>query len=76
MSNHITMNDLFDQLGLPSSDDAINQFIGSHKSIPANISLDKAACWSKAQSQFLEESWQEDSDWVGVIEELSERLRD
>lgn len=75
MSNHKTMKDLFDQLGLPSSDDGIDQFIESHQSIPANLLLYKAEGWSKAQSQFLDEAWHEDSDWVGVIEELNERLR-
>ena len=64
---------LFEQLGLQSNDDAIAKFIHDHK-LKNHEALDQAAFWSSSQSAFLRESWINDSDWVGVIDQLNSAL--
>lgn len=68
-----TLVALFDQLGLESSDSAIEGFIQHHQ-LDQGISLRRAHFWTKAQRQFIDESWQEDSDWCELIDQLNARL--
>jgi hypothetical protein len=69
-----TLSALFMQLGLDSSDTAINEFIHNHH-VPQNEPLDTASFWTPAQAQFIRESWHEDADWAGVIDQLDTLLR-
>ncbi len=69
-----TLENLFDQLGLESDDNAIDDFIFSHP-LGQRGSLKQARFWTLAQRQFIEESWQEDSDWCEVIDQLDSLLR-
>ncbi len=61
---------LFVQLGLRSSNEAIADFISHHK-LQGNESIDQADFWTPGQAEFFREAWLEDSDWVGVIEQLN-----
>ncbi len=70
-----TMNDLFAQLGLPDTDNEIENFIHMHRPISANLSLEKAPFWNSGQAQFIHEALYEDSDWVELVEQLNSRLR-
>ena len=72
-SSH-TMENLFMQLGLNSSEEAIEEFISSHQ-LAANNPLDQASFWSPAQSQFIRESWQQDAEWAEVVDQLDAQLR-
>ena len=74
LSEH-TLNNLFQQLGLPDSAQEINNFIASHKGIDKMIPLHEADLWSTAQAAFLKESMEQDSDWVEVIDHLDAMLR-
>ena len=74
LSNH-TLNTLFQQLGLPDSDQEINYFIEQNKGIDKTIALHEANIWSSSQSAFLKESQEEDSDWTEVIDHLDAQLR-
>jgi len=69
-----SLENLFDQLGLDSSDSAIEDFIYSHP-LGQRGSLKQANFWNRAQRQFIEESWQEDSDWCDAIDHLDSLLR-
>ncbi|HHZ71003.1 MAG TPA: DUF2789 domain-containing protein [Methylococcaceae bacterium] len=69
------LNSLFDQLGLESTETAINDFINSHKPLPDNIELHNADFWSFAQSSFLKQAKDEDADWVEVVDQLDLMLR-
>ena len=73
-SNH-TFADLFDQLGLPSSEEEIQAFVASHRPLPENVKLTDAPFWTPAQSQFLREEYIEDADWVETIDQLNVALR-
>ncbi len=69
-----TMKTLFDQLGLASSDVAIEQFIHNNRLRP-DIPLDHAAFWSAGQAQFIREALDEDSDWSEIVDQLDAQLR-
>lgn len=69
------LKDLFDQLGLSSSGEAIEQFIASHRPLPAGVSLAEAPFWSAAQARFLREEIEEDADWAELVDQLDVLLR-
>ena len=70
-----TLTALFEQLGMPSDQASIEDFIARHSPLPAEIALQDAPFWSEAQSHFLEEGLEEDSDWAEIIDELDAQLR-
>jgi uncharacterized protein DUF2789 len=67
-------SDLFQQLGLPSSEEEIQKFCAEH-SVREEEALPDAKFWTSAQAQFLREAWHNDSDWVVVIDQLNTSLR-
>lgn len=70
-----TLNTLFEQLGLPSGQAEIENFIARHSPLPIEVAIQDAPFWSESQSHFLEEGLEEDSDWAEVIDELDALLR-
>lgn len=73
-SNHFGLSALFDQLGLPSDNDSISRFISEHNLKP-ETKLFEANFWTCAQSAFLREAIEEDSDWVEAVDHLDAELR-
>lgn len=71
-----TLATLFDQLGLPSQNSAIEQFIAVHKPLSDDLNLLEAAFWSDGQRAFLQESLAEDSDWAELVDQLDSLLRE
>lgn len=67
------MNELFAQLGLDSSDEAIDTFIENNK-LGKDDELIEADFWSDSQRAFLQEEWKSDAAWVEIIDELNIRL--
>ncbi|MBZ2170320.1 MULTISPECIES: DUF2789 domain-containing protein [Marinobacter] len=70
-----TINTLFEQLGLPSDEASVDQFISEHSPLPAGTAIQDAPFWSESQSNFLEEGLEQDSDWAEIIDELDARMR-
>lgn len=68
-------NDLFAQLGLPSDEAAMRQFIAAHTPLAAGVQLPDAPFWTPAQAAFLRESLQQDADWAELADQLSAALR-
>ncbi|ELA08077.1 hypothetical protein MOMA_05936 [Moraxella macacae 0408225] len=68
-----TINELFAQLGLDDSDEAIEQFIKTHQ-LPGDVMLNQADFWNEKQKAFLNEEWRRDAVWSLVIDDLNERL--
>ncbi len=66
---------LFDQLGLDSSEEAIEAFISKHKPLPGHIELYEADFWTRSQASFLKEMKDKDSDWCAVVDLLDTALR-
>ena len=73
---HHSLNDLFAQLGLPSDDVSIHQFIQTHRPLDTAIYLVDAPFWTPSQSAFLREQLQADADWTALVDQLSSALRD
>lgn len=69
------MTNLFLQLGLDASEQAIAQFIKAHQ-LPTTLSILDAPFWSEAQRQFLGEKIRSDGSWSIVIDQLSESLHE
>ncbi len=67
------LSTLFEQLGLPSTEEDMDAFIGAHQ-LPSDVSLAQADFWTPAQAGFLKEGWAADANWVDVIDELNVRL--
>jgi len=65
----------FDQLGLDSTDRAIEIFIENHRPLQGNIELHEANFWSRSQASFLKEEKDEDADWAEIVDQLDALLR-
>ncbi|MCV6588228.1 MAG: DUF2789 domain-containing protein [Marinobacterium sp.] len=70
-----TLNALFSQLGLPSSDRDIDRFIATHQLYSDSIPLPEATFWSPSQASFLREALEQDADWCEPVDMLDSRLR-
>tara|TARA_R110002020_G_scaffold135917_1_gene303381 strand:+ start:61 stop:300 length:240 start_codon:yes stop_codon:yes gene_type:complete len=68
-----SMNELFAQLGLDSSDEAIDNFIAENQ-LASEEKLTESSIWTDNQRMFLQEEWQKDAAWVETIDELNVRL--
>jgi len=62
-------------LGLPSENDAIDEFIASHRPIAAAMPLAEAPFWSSGQAAFINEALNADSDWAEMVDQLNSCLR-
>ncbi len=69
-----TLNNLFAQLGLPSDDVEIDNFIKTHSHLDTSLSLSEAPFWTLSQAAFLREEILKDADWAEVIDQLNARL--
>lgn len=70
--NH-SIAELFKQLGLQNTEDAISSFINTNKT-HNNVSVDQLGIWNMAQATFLKECIDDDADWAGIVDELNSRL--
>lgn len=70
-----TIHNLFAQLGLPSSEPEIQQFIERYQPLDSNIVLSEAPFWTDSQAKFLREQITKDADWAPVIDSLNACLR-
>ncbi|WXL25326.1 DUF2789 family protein [Ectopseudomonas mendocina] len=76
MTDHIpTLESLFQQLGLPSDQASIDQFLSSHSPLPNDCRLADAPFWDESQAAFLKEKILEDGVWAQAVDKLNLRLR-
>lgn len=69
------ITELFDQLGLPSSDADIQAFISAHRPLSPEVRLSEAPFWSSTQAAFLRDGIKADADWAVVVDKLDASLR-
>lgn len=69
------MTNLFLQLGLDASEEAIAEFIVKHQ-LPADVHIIDAPFWNEGQRQFIEEKLAIDATWTTVVDQLSESLHE
>ena len=67
------MNELFAQLGIDSSDEAIDSFIEKNQ-LAKEEKLIESTVWNDSQRAFLQEEWNKDAAWVEVIDDLNVRM--
>lgn len=67
------MNELFAQLGLDNSDEAIDSFVAEHQ-LSSEEKLIESDVWTDSQRMFLQEEWEKDAEWVEVIDDLNVRM--
>lgn len=73
--NDPTLTELFDQLGLASTQAAIKEFIKKNGPLPRGVVLHQARFWNASQTAFLKEAIEDDSDWSDVVDQLNIMLR-
>lgn len=69
------MSNLFKQLGLDDSDQAIANFIVQHQ-LPTDVTLADAAFWDESQRQFIVEQIKADAPWALIVDALNESLHE
>ncbi|WP_298142595.1 DUF2789 family protein [uncultured Acinetobacter sp.] len=69
----VTQELLFQQLGLDSSPEAIEQFIATHQ-LDINTPMHQADFWTTSQKDFLISHWKKDDEWAMVIDQLNEQM--
>ena len=69
-------SELFAQLGLPNDTWSIAHFLTSHTGMAQDIRLPDAPFWTASQAAFLRESLSQDSDWSGLVDQLSKALQE
>lgn len=72
-TNH-EFHELFEQLGLPSSEAEIRQFIAAHRPLPGDVKITEAPFWSDSQARLLKELLLQDADWAVVVDHLNVAL--
>lgn len=70
-----TMANLFLQLGLENSDEAISGFISTHR-LAKDTTLEQASFWTPSQAQFIKECLEHDSDWADVVDQLNVQIHE
>lgn len=68
-----TLELLFQQLGLSSGEEFIEDFIQKHQLKPGEM-MHLADFWTANQKEFLSSHWQKDDEWAIVIDNLNELL--
>lgn len=71
----LTMNSLFNQLGLKHSDPAISDFFHTAPPLSPAQPLHKSLMWNQAQADFLLQAIAEDSEWCALVDQLDVCLR-
>lgn len=66
--------ELFEQLGLPSSEQDIRNFIERHRPLPGDVKITEAPFWTDAQKALLKELLLEDADWAVPVDQLNVAL--
>jgi NAD(P)H-dependent FMN reductase len=75
--NFFRFHDLFAQLGLPNSPEAIAAFLHQHRPLSNDVLLADAPFWDESQAQFIREKKLQDApEWTQLIDQLSEALRE
>lgn len=75
MSVRPRMTNLFEQLGLASSEEAIELFIATHQ-LNAGTKISEADYWTEGQRQFLAEKIKSDGSWAIIVDQLNESLHE
>ena len=73
LPTELNLTTLFEQLGLPSDEASINDFVEAHPLDPDTKLID-ADSWSPQQAQLLKEWLRADGEEAPIVDELNVRL--
>ena len=73
---HHTLDDLFEQLGLPADAASQRRFVLQHRPLADELRLSDAPFWNGSQAAFLREQLKADGEWAMAIDSLSAMLRE
>ena len=73
LPTELNLTTLFEQLGLPSDEASINDFVEAHPLDP-DTKLIEADFWSAQQAQLLKEWLRADGEEAVIVDELNVRL--
>ncbi|WGT32351.1 DUF2789 family protein [Pseudomonas atacamensis] len=73
LPTELNLTTLFEQLGLPSDEASINDFVEAHPLDPDTKLID-ADFWSPQQAQLLKEWLRADGEEAVIVDELNVRL--
>ena len=68
-----TLTSLFEQLGLPSAEHEIEQFVQTHR-LAEHVNIVDADFWTDGQRQFLRQSLRLDAEWSPIVDDLNALL--
>jgi hypothetical protein len=68
-------SELFAQLGLPTDEGGIRDFVTRHSPLPETVRLEDAPFWTPAQAMLLRDAVLQDADWAEVVDQLNVALR-
>lgn len=68
-----TLASLFEQLGLPSAEHEIEQFVQTHR-LAEHVNIVDADFWTDGQRQFLRQSLRLDAEWSPIVDDLNAML--
>lgn len=68
-----TLASLFEQLGLPSAEHEIEQFVQTHR-LAEHVNIVDADFWTDGQRQFLRQSLRLDAEWSPIVDDLNALL--
>ena len=66
---------LFGQLGLDSTEQGVRDFINRNSPLPQGIVLHEADFWNPSQASFFKQMIDEDSNWAEIVDQLNCMLR-
>jgi hypothetical protein len=73
LPTELNLTTLFEQLGLPSDEASINDFVEAHP-LDSDTKLIEADFWSPQQAQLLKEWLRADGEEAVIVDELNVRL--
>lgn len=71
---NLTMNALFAQLGLDSTDVAVKDFARDHHPLHLTGPLHESTIWNKGQADFLKQAIAQDSNWCVLVDQPPNKL--
>ena len=64
------IENLFAQLGLGNSTDAMARFAATH-TLPKEVYVNNAPYWNDGQRHFLQDALRQDSEWTEAVDQLN-----
>lgn len=69
------LSSLFKQLGMAHDTAAIENFINDNSVVPDGTEIHELQCWSRSQTNFLQQAITEDAEWCIGVDQLNTVLR-